>query len=305
MRRLLVLVLAGCGASSGSPGEPIGSPCSLKDPCAKGAVCDLTDPNGAVCIDANGDLDGDGIPNGHDFCEHAAGGLYDEDQDGIGDDCDPCPVSPPPATPDPDGDAVDSPCDPDPRTPGDHILLFDGFNGDALDPRWKATTPTAWSAQGGEAVADLTGLGTEQYLSANPGEALHFALEASYRIDQLDTSIVTHLVAVRATDPRPAGVAQFECGVVHSDQGTGGDVVDLETNLNTASTSATKSGFDTASLYELAAASSAGQVGCTVIGDGAGLGAVQAPITADSLATASLAAQGVKVRFQWVLVIGR
>ena len=263
----------------------------------------MTDPGGPVCISASGDLDGDGIPNGQDFCEHVAGGRYDEDLDGIGDDCDPCPIAPPPAQPDPDGDAVDSPCDPDPNTPGDHILLFDGFIGDALDPRWKPTTPAAWSVLGGEAIADLAAVSSEDYLATNPGEAAHFAIEASYRVDQLEPATPTHLVAIHASDPRPAGVAQLECGIVHSDLGTG-QVLDLETNVNTSSTAVT-GGFDSASLYELAAYSSAGEVGCTAIGDGAGLGVVQAPITADALATAALAAQGVKVRYQWVLVVGR
>lgn len=300
-RGLVLLVLSACGASTSPPST--GGPCGPKQPCGAGAVCDMTDPAGPTCIDASGDLDGDGIPNGEDFCEHAPGGRYDEDLDGIGDDCDPCPVAPPPAQPDPDGDAVDSPCDPDPRTPGDKILLFDGFNGAALDARWKPTTPAAWSVVGGEAVADLSALATEDYLATNPGEAVHFAIEASYRIDQLEASSPTHLVAVHAADPRPAGVAQLECGPVRSDQGSG-DILDLETNVNVASTSIPNA-FASASLYELAAYSSSGQVGCTEIGDGHGLGAVQAPITPDSLATAALGAQGVKARFQWILVVGR
>ena len=256
-----------------------------------------------MCISASGDLDGDGIPNSEDFCEHVAGGRYDEDRDGLGDECDPCPIAPPPASPDPDGDAVDSPCDPDPHTPGDKILLFDGFNGSTFDPRWKATTSSAWTQIGGEAVVDLSGVSTEDYLQANSGEALHFAIEASYRVDQLESSSTTHLVAVHSTDPRPAGVAQLECGVVRSDQGTN-DVLDLETNLNAASMGVTD-GFASASLYEVGAYSTAGQVGCSAIEDAAALGVVQAPITADSLATAALGARSVKARFQWVLVVGR
>ena len=301
MRWWLGITLVACGGDGSGGG--IGDPCSVKQPCAGGAVCDMTAAGGPVCIDGSGDLDGDGIPNSMDFCEHAAGGRFDEDRDGIGDECDPCPIAPPPAQPDPDGDAVDSPCDPDPHTAGDRILMFDGFNGTALDARWKPTTAGAWSEVGGEAVVDLSALATEDYLSANSGEAAHYAIEASYRIDRLATATTTHLAAIRGIDPRPAGVAQFECGIVHADQGTN-DVLDLETNLNTASVQAT-GGFDTASLYQLAAYSDAGQVGCSALANGKASGVVQVPITPDSLATVRLGARGVVARFQWVLVVGR
>lgn len=32
-----------------------------------------------MCIDANGDMAGDGISNDKDFCEHMAGGANNED----------------------------------------------------------------------------------------------------------------------------------------------------------------------------------------------------------------------------------
>ena len=91
VRLLLILMLAGCSGAS------LGGPCSVAHACGDGAICDLTDPDGPTCIDAAGDVDGDGIPNGNDFCEHAPGGAHDEDTDGIGDDCDPCPIAKPPA----------------------------------------------------------------------------------------------------------------------------------------------------------------------------------------------------------------
>src|SRR5215218_9175621 len=93
--------LGGCGSST------LAGPCSLSSPCSDGEICDFTDPAGPVCIDSDGDLDGDGLPNGKDFCQHQAGGEFDEDKDGIGDDCDRCPIAPPRATPDTDGDMVD------------------------------------------------------------------------------------------------------------------------------------------------------------------------------------------------------
>jgi hypothetical protein len=289
-----MLVLVGCGASN-----DVGGTCSPTAPCGAGSICDLTDPAGPTCIDAAGDLDGDGIANGKDFCEHAAGGAHDEDNDGIGDDCDPCPIAKPQA-PDPDGDAVESPCDPDPHTPGDQILFFDGF-ADGLGSNWQPTTAASWTVQGGELV--VSSVPQQDYLRTNVIEATHVAIEASYRVDRLETGATTHLVAVHAHDPRPAGVASLECGVVHADSGTG-DVIDLETNQNTSTTSTTGNAFNSASLYTAAAYDSGNSVGCTVIGDNHALGAVQAPITPDALPSVALTARAVTARFQWILVVG-
>ena len=295
MRWALLLALASCDGAMSTGGT-----CSATSPCAAGAICDLTDPAGPTCISATGDLDGDGIANGKDFCEHQAGGAHDEDNDGIGDDCDPCPIAKPPATPDSDGDAVDAPCDPDPDTAGDQILLFDGFN-DALGSAWTATTPGAWVVQGGELV--VSNIPSQDYLRTNVAAVPHLAIEASYRIDKLETTATTHLVAVNAHDPRPAGVSSLECGVVHADSGTG-DVVDLETNQSTSSSPAMGSAFNSASLYQAAAYDSGNSVGCTVLGDGHALAAVQAPVTPDAVPAVALTARAVTARFQWILVVG-
>ena len=135
MRWLLAIALAGCGST-------LDKPCSLDSPCDDGQVCDATAPMGAVCISADGDLDGDGLTNDKDFCHHAPGGAFDEDEDGIGDDCDSCPIAAPRATADPDGDAVESPCDPEPTEPGEEIVFFDGFGAGLTD--WNPTTDGAW-----------------------------------------------------------------------------------------------------------------------------------------------------------------
>ena len=295
MRFDLLLALVSCGGATTTGGT-----CSSTAPCGEGAICDLTDPAGPTCIDAAGDLDGDGIANGKDFCEHEAGGAHDEDNDGVGDDCDACPVAKPPATPDTDGDEVDAPCDPDPSTAGDTILLFEGFN-DALGSNWTATTPGAWVVQGGELV--VSNVASQDYLRANVAEVQHLAIEASYRIDKIETTATTHLVAVHAHDPRPAGVSSLECGVVHADSGTG-DVVDLETNQSTSAQPAMGSAFNSASLYQAAAYDSGNSVGCTVLGDGHALGAVQAAVTPDAVPAIALTARAVTARFQWILVVG-
>jgi hypothetical protein len=282
--------------------EKVGPPNCGTASCSSDEICDRTDPGGPVCISVDGDLDGDGISNGKDFCEHMPGGATDEDGDGIGDVCDPCPIAPPPSTPDPDGDAVDSPCDPDPRTPGDQILLFEGFQ-QGLSTDWTPDTPAAWSTTVGELVVNTTGLTTLESIHIPVTPRVNMAVEASYRIDGLVAGSTDHVVIVGGSDPRPAGVARMECGVQHDDT-TNADAVAVITDQSSMQ-QVTNSAFDSARLYRVAGYSTSGQIGCTVIGDGNALGIVHAPITPDSLGNISLGARATSARFQWVLVVGR
>ena len=301
MRYLLAVVWFGCGASSG--GVTLGGACDLTHPCGPDGACDYSAAM-PTCLDGSADPDGDGIPNSMDHCPLQAGGLFDEDHDGIGDDCDKCPIAPPPAVPDADNDDVDSPCDPDPKTPGDKILLFEGFNA-PLGATWIATTPSAWTVEGGELVARLPGIATEDYMRTNVNPAPNLAVETSYRVDKVETGSNTHLVGASARDTRPAGVALFECAVVRSDVGGVADIVDLETNQGATSHSTMGDPFSSASLYRSAISSTGVTVGCTVIGDNKPLATVQGSITSDALGQIALAAQGVTARYQWLLVVGR
>jgi hypothetical protein len=257
----------------------------------------------SICIDRNADTDGDGIPNYLDHCPDSPGGLYDEDNDGIGDDCDKCPIAPPPAVPDLDNDDVDSPCDPDPNTPGDKILFFDGFQGSALNPMLVATGSAAWMLEGGELVVD-SNVTDEQYLELVVEPVPSFAIETGYRIDEIETASSTHKVIVRGFDSSPVGRANFECGVITSDAGTG-DVVALETDLDNTSTDAQIPAFSTASLYQSAAYATNASVGCAVVGDNMPVGTTQDAISPASLGTAALGVRAVTARFEWVLVVGR
>jgi hypothetical protein len=294
---VLVIALAGCGSST------LDGPCSLTSPCGDGEVCDFTAEGGAVCISADGDVDGDGLSNGEDFCQHAEGGKYDEDGDGIGDDCDACPIAPPRATPDPDGDAVESPCDPDPTEPGDEIIFFDGF-GDGLSADWKPTTASAWSAANGEVTANLAAIPDQDNLQHNVVGKSNVAIEAGYKVDRVEDSAARHLVAVFANDPRPAGVSQVQCGVSRADTAVA-DLVFLMTNTGGTSMPTIDPALLTTKTYRAGAYVTGASAGCSVIADNAPLGTVQTSITADDLSSIALTAQAVTVRFQYVIVVGK
>jgi hypothetical protein len=294
----LVLAIAaiGCGSST------LAGPCSLTAPCNEGEVCDHTAEGGAVCIPGDGDVDGDGLANNKDFCQHAPGGEFDEDKDGAGDECDRCPIAPPRANPDTDGDMVDAPCDPAPTEAGDEILFFDGF-GKGLSANWKPTTAGAWTAANGELTVNLSAVGTQDYLQHNVIGKSNVAIEAGYRVDRVENSATRHLVAVYADDPRPAGTAQVQCGVSRADA-SAADIVVVQTNAGSMSQPTVDPALLTTKFYRAGAYVSGTRAGCSVIADNSPLGTVQATITADDLSSIALTAQAITVRFQYVIVVG-
>src|SRR5882672_3839462 len=184
----LSATLLACGATTTPPGGG-GGQCGTAAKCGDGQICDRTAPGGAVCISASGDIDNDGIPNGKDFCEHLAGGASDEDGDGIGDECDACPIAAP-GQADADGDAVAAPCDPDTRTPGDRILLFNGFNAAV------AGASPAWKFQNGEAVVTLAAGAEEELTFPLATVSNHLTVFTAYHIDGASTTATTADAAV-------------------------------------------------------------------------------------------------------------
>jgi hypothetical protein len=291
--------LAACGATTTTH---VGGPCDAKNQCDDGQICDRTNPGGQMCIDASGDIDGDGIPNGKDFCEHMAGGASDEDGDGIGDDCDACPIAPPSAQAEADGDAVTAPCDPDTRTPGDKILLFNGFNAAV------AGASPAWKFQNGEAIVTPSGPGTIEQISL-PLVTIsnHLAIFAAYQIDAASTTATTADAGIGSKTDLPFDKTVVQCG---GSRASGTDqvlVFQVDTGGGTTqSTMALGTAFDPTVRYRVVQQLDGATANCAVAGASmANSGVAQLMIDGSTPSEVVLYARGATVRFSYILVVGQ
>ena len=298
-RAALCAALAAC---SSSPTTSVGGPCDAKKQCDSGQVCDLTDPKGPVCLDADGDVDGDGIPNGKDFCQHMAGGQFDEDGDGIGDECDKCPVGKPPTQAESDGDAVDNPCDPDTREPGDKILLFNGFN--TAPPSGVAAT-AGWKFENGEAVATPTDANDVQSIVFPlAGGTNHLEVLTSYRVDSVIAGAAETDATVQTLFKLPQGSSTVSCGGARPLGGS--DVLALTTSANASSSQnlvPVGNAFGPGVRYQVLTLLDGAQATCALAGDTmANSGGTQLSSDGSAPNFALLLVRGATVRFSYIMV---
>jgi hypothetical protein len=293
----VALLVAACGG--GGDSTLIGGPCDAESQCDDDQVCDLTAQGGAVCLAKDGDADGDGIPNAQDRCQHLAGGKFDEDNDGLGDECDPCPIDK--NNSDPDGDGIAGSCDPRPNTAGDKLLVFNGFNEDLPAKDWSKTA--GWKIQGGEAIVTPSGPATEDQILAGVNSTNRFAVLAGYRADSVATGATEPIAAVIVIDKRPAGLSRAICGgarvgadnFVRAVSNIGDQVDSQVTGITNA--------FDAAALYQVAAQIEGANVGCALLTNGA---AKATSVMSDGSAfpQVGLFARGATIRFPYLYIVG-
>jgi hypothetical protein len=115
-------LLGTCSADSGNPGINCTSDADCAKGCSSNGICikDQRDSDsdglGEVCdvcpLDANNDIDGDGVCGNVDNCPTIANpSQQDTDGDGIGDACDNCPTISNPDQIDTDGNGIGDRCD--------------------------------------------------------------------------------------------------------------------------------------------------------------------------------------------------
>jgi hypothetical protein len=154
LRACIALFVAGCFAPDPTTGAPCANGVAEAERCPSGQMCvqhDGVETCETEDIDDTpiGDRDKDSVIDGLDNCPDLANpDQANEDLDGAGDACDPCP--PFQGTEDVDNDGVGDACDPNPTTPGDKLVSFVGF-GTALASPW--TTNGMFIPTAGEGFA--------------------------------------------------------------------------------------------------------------------------------------------------------
>jgi hypothetical protein len=120
--------------------------------------------DGPAPADALGDRDHDGIVDSLDNCADVANQIQaDEDGDGLGDVCDPCP--PFVDNEDSDGDGLGDACDPNPTVAGDTLLVFEGFQ-ETLSASW--TVSGTFTVAGGDGVLSAADAATSLLTMPSP-----------------------------------------------------------------------------------------------------------------------------------------
>ncbi|HEX5062342.1 MAG TPA: hypothetical protein VFV99_23385 [Kofleriaceae bacterium] len=131
----------------------------------------------------DGDRDQDTVVDSIDNCPDVANtNQADDDGDGTGDVCDPCP--PFADNSDGDGDGVGNACDPNPATAGDTLVAFEGFTG---------ALPTTWTSSGTAMINSgemslLAGDSATSLLTMPSPSAARVEVRASVVIDLITAS---------------------------------------------------------------------------------------------------------------------
>jgi hypothetical protein len=322
MSRVVALALA-LGSACYSPSFASNVPCDPVAPqCPDGEQC-LPGGTGYTCggmqgsgtapdghstspdgYDPFGDDDGDGVPNGVDNCPEVPNpGQENEDGDAWGDACDLCPPYASATQVDTDGDGVGDECDPRPTTPGETIILFEGFHHGVPSSSGWATLGTVTPA-GDSVIAEDPGSGSFSALGwAYPG------FTASGR-EMVTTQLAVLSAVAHGMDPSiasvidtgdPAPDSGIACEIGNDSTGSGfQDMYTLPNGPQIVMQADTVNLDDT---HQLAIQRINQKYSCDDTASGA-----TGTISGDSALTTTtpeiaISAQAASVRFDWVMIV--
>lgn len=309
MRRAFVLLgLAACY----DPHATLGAPCSDVEPCPTGQACIAGTCGGAAgnAPDAPADFDapvitatdrdGDGIDDVDDNCPDVPNpDQGNEDGDKFGDACDPCPIEANDTPSDPDGDGVADGCDPHPTTPGDKIVLFEGFH---------HGVPTSWQVIGntmamGDDVALLTPAGNFSAIVPPIASIANGTVTAGLIVDATVGTVDSATTVVMPYDPtQDQGVF---CELYAPNAGsTNGRYISLWDSKPAVERNKTNFAWTTATPYRVALTRTGNNYTCSVTPAGAAAQTTSGSTSSNpAQSKPAIAAYGANARASWMLVI--
>lgn len=306
-----VLCLLGLAqAACFNPRAPRGVPCSTVDKaCPEGQACvagicggtaDVLDAASDAAPDAFIDSDGDGVDDSIDNCRGKPNpDQNDEDKDGLGDLCDPCPIDA--DNTDGDGDGVGDKCDPHPTTVGDKIVAFEPFHG-PLPSTWKVVGTGTLAVTNEDAVITNTANKTTALVAPVTGFG-NGMIMASVIVDQTPGSNRTALtLGLPYNSTTSKGI---ECELHAPNPGsTAGREISLFDSLAVAEPANNPFMWATAAPYRLAMIRTGGNYACSATDAG---GTARAANGSDGnipmQSEVVLVASGTSAHVAWVLVV--